>query len=158
MMHMSLSRFRMVDITSKQPLHRSAIATGEIHLKPETIRKIKMGKVEKGDPLAVGEIAAILAAKNTAQIIPLCHSIPLTSISTSANILKDSVEVTAEVKTTAGTGVEMEALAAVSVYLLTIWDMTKQYEKDKAGQYPTTVIRNIRVRMKRKEKSIERGY
>jgi len=136
----------MVDVSGKAEVFREATAKGVIRLKPETVRLIKNGKIAKGDPLTTVKIAGILAAKKTSELIPLCHPLPLTSISVEAQVVDDeSVEVTAVVKTRAQTGVEMEALTAVSVALLTIWDMTKQYEKDSAGQYPTTRIENVHV-------------
>ena len=143
----------MVDITSKPEVHREATAKGRIKLKPETIKRIKQGKIEKGDPFTVAKIAGILAAKNTSSVIPLCHPLPLTSINIDLRITEGStVEVEATVKTKAQTGIEMEALAAVSAALLTVWDMTKQYEKDAEGQYPSTVIESIRVVRKLKQK------
>jgi cyclic pyranopterin phosphate synthase len=142
----------MVDITGKPQVHREATAKGRIKLKPETIQLMKEGKIEKGDPFSVAKIAGILAAKNTPSIIPLCHPLPLTNIKIDMKIIrKSTVEVEATVKTKAQTGVEMEALAAASVALLTVWDMTKQYEKDSKGQYPTTIIENIHVTRKMKQ-------
>ncbi len=142
----------MVDITNKPEVHREATAKGNIRLKPETVRLIKEGKIEKGDPFNVAKVAGILAAKNTPMIVPLCHPLPLTSIKINPRITGNSVvEVEATVKTKAQTGVEMEALTAVASALLTIWDMTKQYEKDSQGQYPTTDIENIRVTRKTKQ-------
>lgn len=142
----------MVDITAKPEVYREAVAKGRIQLKPETVSLIREGKIEKGNPFDVGKIAGILAAKNTSSLIPLCHPLPLTNVNVDMKIVDNStVEVSATVKTRAQTGVEMEALAAVSVALLTIWDMTKQYEKDETGQYPSTVIRNIRVMRKIKQ-------
>jgi len=143
----------MVDITTKPEVQREATAKGRIKLKKETIRLIRKGKIEKGDPFNVAKIAGILAAKNTSSLIPLCHPLPLTSIDVDLKIIEDStVEAEATVKTKAQTGVEMEALAAVSAALLTIWDMTKQYEKDVRGQYPDTVIQSIQVVRKLKQK------
>lgn len=143
----------MVDITSKPEVHREATAKGRIKLKPETIKRIEQRKIEKGDPFTVAKIAGILAAKNTSSLIPLCHPLPLTSINVDLKVVGSSeVEVEATVKTKAQTGVEMEALAAVSAALLTVWDMTKQYEKDVKGQYPSTVIESIRVVRKLKQK------
>jgi len=143
----------MVDITPKPEVYREATAKGRIQLKPETVRLIKQGKIEKGDPLNVAKIAGILAAKNTSMLIPLCHPLPLTNVNVELKIVKNSsVEVEATVKTRAQTGVEMEALVATSVALLTVWDMTKQYEKDASGQYPSTVIQDIHVTRKIKEK------
>jgi len=136
----------MVDITSKPEVYREAIAKGRIQLKPETVRLITEGKIEKGDPLSVAKVAGILAAKNTSMLIPLCHPLPLTNVNIELKVVKGSgVEVEATVKTKAQTGVEMEALVATSVALLTVWDMTKKYEKDAKGQYPSTAIQDIHV-------------
>jgi len=146
----------MVDITAKPKVYREAAAKGKIKLKPETINLIREEKIEKGNPCDVAKIAGILAAKNTSSLIPLCHPLPLTNVDVDINIVDDStVEVDATVKARAQTGVEMEALVAVSVSLLTIWDMTKQYEKDKTGQYPSTAIQDIRVVRKIKQGRIK---
>jgi len=142
--------FRMVDITGKKQVLREAVAIGRINLKPSTITLIKSGKIEKGNPLAAAEIAAILAAKNTSQLIPFCHSIPLTSIQTKARIKDAGIEVEASVRTKARTGVEMEALSAATAYLLTVWDVVKKYEKDAQGQYPETAIEYVKVKKKMK--------
>jgi cyclic pyranopterin phosphate synthase len=143
----------MVDVTAKPEVPREATAKGRIKLKPETIRRIKQGTIEKGDPFTISKTAGILAAKNTSTLIPLCHPLPLTNVKIDLQILDNtSIEAEATVKTKAQTGVEMEALAAVTVTLLTIWDMTKQYEKDAKGQYPNTAIDNIHVVRKIKEK------
>ncbi|MBT8171331.1 cyclic pyranopterin monophosphate synthase MoaC [Candidatus Bathyarchaeota archaeon] len=145
----------MVDVSKKPEVYREAKAKGSIHLKPETIKRINDGKIEKGDPFKVAKIAGILAAKKTSSMIPLCHPLPLTGIEIKLLTTKDSkVEVEALVKTKAQTGVEMEALAATSIALLTVWDMTKQYEKDVKGQYPNTRIQNIHVVNKIKEKKV----
>jgi cyclic pyranopterin phosphate synthase len=136
----------MVDVSGKPEIFREATAKGTIRLKAETVALIREGKIAKGDPLYTAKIAGVLAAKKTSALIPLCHPLPLTSVDVDARISDgSSVEVTAVVKTRAQTGVEMEALTAVSVALLTVWDMTKQYEKDAAGQYPNTAIENIHV-------------
>jgi len=136
----------MVDITPKSIVYREATAKGRIKLRAETVRLIREHKIEKGDPFEVAKVAGILAAKNTSSLIPLCHPLPLTNVDVSLKVVDDSaVEVAATIKTRAQTGVEMEALVAASVALLTVWDMTKQYEKDVKGQYPTTVIENVRV-------------
>jgi cyclic pyranopterin phosphate synthase len=143
----------MIDITKKPEIYRQATAKGKITLKNKTIQQIIEGKIEKGDPFQIAKVAAILAAKNTSSIIPLCHQIPLTSINVDFQIINDhNIEVVTSVKTKAQTGVEMEALTATAVALLTIWDMTKKYEKDTKGQYPTTEIRDLRVIQKIKEK------
>ncbi|MEM3730364.1 MAG: cyclic pyranopterin monophosphate synthase MoaC [Candidatus Bathyarchaeia archaeon] len=142
----------MVDISEKPEVFREATATGTIRLKKETVRLIKEGRIAKGDPLYTAKIAGILAAKNTSMLIPLCHPLPLTNVNVEIEVLNEStLQVTATVKTKAQTGVEMEALTATAVSLLTIWDMVKQYEKDSRGQYPHTVIENIRVVKKVKE-------
>ena len=145
-----MHRFSMVDISAKDVIVREASAVGEIKLKPSTIKRLRARKIEKGDAVAAAEIAAIMAAKNTPNMLPFCHSIPITTIRTSHRFDRDSVKVEAYVKGLAKTGVEMEALTAVSTYLLTIWDMVKQYEKDAKGQYPTTAIVNVRVTKKAK--------
>ena len=142
----------MVDVSGKAEIFREATAKGTIKLKKETVNLIREGKIAKGDPLYTAKIAGVLAAKKTSELVPLCHPLPLTSVKVEATVLDDStVEVSATVKTKAQTGVEMEALAAVSVGLLTVWDMTKQYEKDAAGQYPSTAIENIHVVKKFKQ-------
>jgi cyclic pyranopterin phosphate synthase len=142
----------MVDISAKPDVFREATATGSIRLKQETIALIKVGKIAKGDPLYTAKIAGVLAAKKTSDLIPLCHPLPLTQVEVVLETSnKGSVTATATVKTRAQTGVEMEALTAVSVALLTVWDMTKQYEKDAGGQYPFTVIEKIHVIKKYKQ-------
>ena len=141
----------MVDVTAKPEVYREATAKGRIRLKKETLRRIREGKIEKGDPFTVAKVAGVLAAKNTSSLIPLCHPLPLTSIDVDLKVSGSEVEAEATVKTKAQTGVEMEALAAVSAALLTVWDMTKQYEKDVKGQYPSTVIEGIHVVRKLKQ-------
>jgi len=142
----------MVDVSGKAKVFREATATGKIRLKPETVNLIREEKIAKGNPLYTAKIAGVLAAKKTSELVPLCHPLPLTSVKVEAKIVeKTAVEVTATVKTKAQTGVEMEALAAASAGLLTIWDMVKQYEKDATGQYPNTAIENIHVVRKLKQ-------
>lgn len=140
----------MVDISDKPVVLRRALACGFIQLRDTTIKRIKEGIVEKGDPLETSKVAAILAVKNTPQLIPYCHPIPIESVKVSHEIQDKGVKVCVEVKAGAKTGVEMEALAGVSAALLTIWDMVKKYEKDAEGQYPETIIRDIRVIIKEK--------
>ena len=143
----------MVDVTEKPEVYREAKAKGTIKLKTETIRLIKEGKIEKGNPFEVAKVAGILAAKNTSSLVPLCHPLPLTCVEITLKTVGDStVEVETTVKTRAQTGVEMEALAAAATALLTVWDMTKQYEKDADGQYPGTSIQNLHVVRKVKAK------
>ena len=142
----------MVDVSGKAEVYREATAKGTIRLKVETIKIVQEGRAAKGDPLYTAKIAGILAAKKTSSLIPLCHPLPLTSVKVQVKVLdKSMVEVSATVKANAQTGVEMEALAAVSAGLLTVWDMVKQYEKNSEGQYPTTAIENIHVVKKLKQ-------
>ena len=142
----------MVDVSAKAEIYREATATGTIKLKQETIGLVSTGKIAKGDPLYTAKIAGVLAAKKTSDLIPLCHPLPLTNVEVDMKVLdKFTITATATVKTRAQTGVEMEALTAVSAALLTVWDMTKQYEKDAEGQYPSTAIENIHVVKKFKQ-------
>jgi cyclic pyranopterin phosphate synthase len=142
----------MVDVSGKAEIFREATASGFIKLKPQTIDLIQTGKIAKGDPLYTAKIAGVLAAKRTSDLIPLCHPLPLTNVEVDVKVTdKTTVTATATVKTKAQTGVEMEALTAASMALLTVWDMTKQYEKDATGQYPSTAIDNIHVVKKFKQ-------
>jgi cyclic pyranopterin phosphate synthase len=142
----------MVDVSKKPEVFRQATARGTIKLKPETLQRIEKGRIEKGDVFSLAKAAGILAAKKTSELIPLCHPLPLTSADITIQIIDESaVAVEATVKASAKTGVEMEALTAVSAALLTIWDMTKQYEKDNRGQYPTTFISDVKVLQKEKK-------
>lgn len=142
----------MVDIADKESVPRTAEAVGRITLKKETLEAIRLGRVKKGDPLAVAEIACIQAVKRTPDLIPMCHQIPISSVDASFALGADFVEARCRVSATYKTGVEMEALTGVSVALLNIWDMVKYLEKDEAGQYPATEITGIRVVEKRKGK------
>ena len=120
-------------------------------MKRETVQLIRTGKIFKGDPLYTSKIAAILAAKETSSLIPLCHPIPITNVDVETKVLNETkVQIAVTVRTRAQTGVEMEALTAVATGLLTVWDMVKQYEKNAEGQYPTTAIDNIHVVRKSK--------
>ncbi len=119
----------MVDITDKTPCLREAIAEGSILLAAETMRLIQENGLKKGDVLAVARIAGIQAAKQTQHLIPLCHQIPLSKVAVDFELTNKAVLVTATVKTTAATGVEMEALTAVSIAALTIYDMCKAVDK-----------------------------
>ena len=147
-----MAKVKMIDISEKPVIVREAVAEGTILLRPETLKKIREGRIEKGDVESVATVAAILAAKNTPNIVPLCHPIPLHSVDVQFSYGDNSVTVRVTVKTKAETGVEMEALTAVSAALLAVWDMVKKYEKDEKGQYPITRIENIRV--VRKEKRV----
>ena len=142
---MSEDPIKMIDVSGKETVARKAVATGVIKLKASTVDAIRKGEIKKGDPLTVGEIAAILAVKNTPDLIPLCHNIPIGKAHVEYRLGETTIEARCTVTTHARTGVEMEALAGVTVTLLNIWDMTKYLEKDEDGQYPDTVITDIRV-------------
>lgn len=120
---------RMVDVSAKPPLTRTAVADGVLTLQRSTVTQLKAGALPKGDVLAVARVAGIQAAKETARLIPLCHQLPLSSVTISFNVRRDRIGITATVKTTAQTGVEMEALTAVSVAALTLYDMCKAVDK-----------------------------
>ena len=136
----------MVDVTLKPRGYREAVAKGVIKLRKQTIVLITGQHVEKGSVLDTAKVAAILAAKETSRIIPLCHNLPLTNVKVDFNVVNEcKLGVTVVVKAETQTGVEMEALTAVSVALLTVWDMVKKYEKDDEGQYPLTAIEDIHV-------------
>lgn len=120
---------RMVDVGDKPIVHREATAYGEVHMSRECLRLIQRGRVPKGDVFAAARLAGIMAAKRVDELIPLCHSLPLESVQVDFHPKKDRVSVTATAKTSAKTGVEMEALLAVSVACLTIYDMAKAVDK-----------------------------
>ena len=130
----------MVDVGAKADTERIAIAQGEVVMKKETLGLIQAGAIKKGDVLTVAQIAGITAAKRTSDLIPLCHPLPLTHIDVDLSLEQHlpGVRITATVKTTGKTGVEMEALTAVSVAALAIYDMAKAAEK-------TMKIQNIRL-------------
>jgi cyclic pyranopterin phosphate synthase len=136
---------RAVDISEKPEVLRKAMASGFIRLKPETLKKIKAGEVPKGDVLSVAQTAAILAAKRTPELIPLTHQIQITGIDVRFKMERQGIRATVEVRSMGKTGVEMEALVGVTSALMTIWDMVKGLEKDRAGQYPKTSIEDIRI-------------
>ncbi len=125
-------RAHMVDVTEKAVTHRTAVAAGEVHMAPETMTHIQNGTLKKGDVLAVAQVAGIMAAKRNWELIPMCHPLPLTGIDITFTLSKDPcmVEIRASVTCTGVTGVEMEALTAVSVAALTIYDMCKAVQKD----------------------------
>ncbi len=142
---------KMVDISEKEDVIRTAIAEGFIRLKRETIEAIRENRIPKGDVIKTANVSAILAVKKTPELIPMCHPIPITSVKIDFEILNDGVKVRCLVKSIGKTGVEMEALTGVSIALLTIWDMVKALEKDESGNYPYTSIECIRVIEKRKD-------
>ena len=143
----------MVDITDKPPVFRKATASGAIRLKGTTIEAIKTGKIKKGDVLATARLAAILAVKDTPRLIPMCHPILITGLDVNFEITEHRVRASVTVTSEGKTGVEMEALTGVSAALLNVWDMVKYLEKDGTGNYPETVIEEIRVVEKRKGES-----
>lgn len=120
---------RMVDVSHKKDQLRIAKASGHIRMDPETIRLIRDNQVKKGDVLTVAQIAGIQAGKKTSELIPLCHPLPITKIDVLTDLQENGVTVTAEARCVGQTGVEMEALTAVSVALLTIYDMCKAVDK-----------------------------
>jgi len=133
-------RARMVDVSTKQDSERMAVARGEVHMRAETLALVRAGHMKKGDVLSVAQIAGIQAAKRTAELIPLCHNLPLHQVDVLLD-LEDAIPgvvITATARTTGKTGVEMEALTAVAVAALTVYDMIKAVEK-------TARIQNIRL-------------
>ena len=141
-------RARMVDVTGKAVTFRRAAAAGEVHVSPETLAAIREGKLKKGDVLAVAQVAGIQAAKHCWELIPMCHPVPLTGVDIRFALAEDPcrVEICAVVTCTGVTGVEMEALTAVSTAALTVYDMCKAVQKD-------MVIENIRLMEKSGGKS-----
>src|SRR6267143_4362391 len=134
-------RVRMVDVGDKPVTNREAIARGSIAMSREALIQIRRGGVKKGDPLQTARLAGILAAKQTAALIPLCHPLPLSSVQVELTPTPRGYDIEARVRTTAQTGVEMEALTAVAVAALTVYDMVKAVDK-------TMVIGDIRVMSK----------
>ena len=123
-------RAKMVDVSNKSETKRIAIASGNIWMKKETIDVIREGKAKKGDVLAVAQVAGIMAAKRTSEIIPMCHNIGLDGVDIGFVIHENNIEISATVKVSGRTGVEMEALSAVTAAALTIYDMVKAVDKD----------------------------
>ncbi|MCX8204047.1 MAG: cyclic pyranopterin monophosphate synthase MoaC [Candidatus Nezhaarchaeota archaeon] len=138
----------MVDVTKKPQVYREAVAKGVIRLRRETVKAIAEARVEKGDVLTAAQLAAIMAAKRTPELIPLCHPIPITDVDVGFRMGDEHLEVEVKVRAVASTGVEMEALTAASVALLTVWDMVKGMEKDEEGQYPFTEIASVKIESK----------
>src|SRR5688572_3278627 len=122
-------RIRMVDTATKEISSRRATASARVLMSPATVAALRERRTAKGDPLEAARLAGIMAAKRTSDLIPLCHPLPLTHIDVQATVEDDGVSLAAEVSTRAQTGVEMEALTAVSVAALTIYDMCKALEK-----------------------------
>jgi cyclic pyranopterin monophosphate synthase len=118
---------RMVDVGAKPAVRRRAVAHGHVRMAPETAAALT--SLPKGDALVTAQLAGIMAAKRTAELVPLCHPLPLTHVDVQLSVREGGVEITASVETTAQTGVEMEALTAVSVAALTVYDMAKAIDK-----------------------------
>lgn len=142
------SNYRMVDVGSKAVTRRRAVATGRIVVGPAVMARLREGELPKGDPLRLAEVAAILAAKRTPDLLPLCHPLMLDHVGLACRLVEadDAVDVFATVVTSARTGVEMEALSAVNAALLTIWDLSKPIE-------PALGIEGVRLLIKEGGKS-----
>lgn len=138
----------MVDVGAKQDTHRIAVAAGSIRMKPETLALIQSGNAKKGDVIGIARIAAIMASKRTSDLVPLCHPLPITRVAVDFEVdaVASSVHCRAQVETIGKTGVEMEALTAVQVGLLTIYDMCKAVDRG-------MVMTNVRVLEKHGGKS-----
>lgn len=143
---------RQRDVADKPRVHRRAVAVGELRTRPSTRSAIRRHRVEKGDPLAAGELAGLIAMKRTSDLIPHCHVVPLTASSVDLSLSRRGVRVRVEAETVDRTGVEMEALVGASVALLTVWDMVKYLEKDARGLYPATSLGPVRVVTKAKSR------
>jgi cyclic pyranopterin phosphate synthase len=122
-------RARMVDVSAKAPTARQAVAKGHITLSAAARTAIRAKRLKKGDPLAAARLAGVMAAKRTSELIPLCHPLALTHVDVELDAVKDGYAITATVRTTGPTGVEMEALTAVAVAALTIYDMVKAVDQ-----------------------------
>jgi cyclic pyranopterin monophosphate synthase len=144
---------RQVDISQKKPVYREATASGRIMLSPKTIGLVKKRTLEKGDPVSIAETMAVIAAKKTPDLIALCHPLKIEKVEPRARIGPNWIELTVTVGAHEKTGVEMEALMAVALGLLNIWDVVKAHEKDVRGQYPSTEIGSIKVLRKSKADS-----
>ncbi len=136
-----MEEVRMIDVGGKPPTRREAVAKGEIRMRPSTLAAIVEGRVPKGPVLHVAQVAGIMAAKATPRIVPLCHPLPLETVEVDIYPGEAAVEIEARVRTTASTGVEMEALTAVAAAALTVYDMCK-------GLDPEMTIDNVRLIMK----------
>jgi cyclic pyranopterin phosphate synthase len=133
---------RMVDVGGKPLSRRRAVAAATVRMAPETARRLR--ELPKGDALVTAQLAGVMAAKRTADLIPLCHPLPLSNIDLSVDVREGSVEIQAAVETTAQTGVEMEALVAASVAALTVYDMAKAIDKE-------MIVEGVRLLEKTKE-------
>ncbi|GAB6109869.1 cyclic pyranopterin monophosphate synthase MoaC [Fusibacter bizertensis] len=129
---------RMVEVTSKETTHRVAVARGSIYMKPETIMAVKNAAIKKGDVIQVAQIGGIMGSKKTSEIIPMCHPLMLTGVDLNFDVLESEIVIESVVQTVGVTGVEMEALTAVTIAALTIYDMCKAIDKE-------MVIGNVRL-------------
>ena len=132
----------MVDVGGKPESRRRAVASARVHMAPETARRLR--ELPKGDALTTAQLAGIMAAKRTSELIPLCHPLPLSHVEVTLEVGEGSVEITASAETTAQTGVEMEALVAASIAALTVYDMAKAIDKE-------MVVSEVRLLEKTKE-------
>jgi cyclic pyranopterin monophosphate synthase len=137
-------------IGGKPAVVRRAVAVGELKVSASTRRAVRAGRVEKGDPVAAGELAGLLAMKRTPELIPHCHPVQLTGGGVEVRVGAKAIRVRAYAEALDRTGVEMEALVGATVALLTVWDMVKYLEKDARGLYPETSLGPIRVESKEK--------
>ncbi len=137
---------RMVDVSAKEPTAREATATGKVLVSPEVVRLLRGEGVPKGDALGVARVAGIMAAKRTPDLVPLCHPLAISGVTVDLDVLDDGVAITATVRTTDRTGVEMEALTAVSIAALALFDMVKAVDKG-------AVVTDVRVERKSGGKS-----
>ena len=135
-------RVRMVDVGAKPVSRRRAVASARVRMAPETAERLR--DLPKGDALATAELAGVMAAKRTSELIPLCHQLPLSTVRVRAEIVESAVEITASAETVAQTGVEMEALVAASVAALTVYDMAKAVDRG-------MVVEEVRLLEKTKE-------
>jgi cyclic pyranopterin monophosphate synthase len=140
---------RQRDVGGKPATRRRAVVVGELRVAPATRRAIRARRVEKGDPIAAGELAGLLAMKRTPELVPHCHAVGLTASSVQVAPSRTGVRVRVVAEAVARTGVEMEALVGATVALLTVWDMVKYLEKDARGLYPSTSLGPVRVVEKR---------
>jgi cyclic pyranopterin phosphate synthase len=140
----SKGKVKMVDVSGKPVSKRTAVASGSIRMAAETVVRLREGTLKKGDALATARIAGIMGAKGTSGLIPLCHPLPIDDIAVDLELMEDGVSITSTVTSTARTGVEMEALTAVSVAALALYDMCKAVDKE-------MIIDNITLKSKTKE-------
>jgi len=140
----------MVDISEKPTVRREAVAEGKIILKKSTIEMMRRGEIERGDPLQIAAVGGLQAVKSTPSALMMCHPIPIESSSVEFFESANSITARATVMANGKTGVEMEALHAVVLALLNIWDVVKKYEKNSSGQYPSTRIRDVHILKKSK--------